>query len=59
MRKSRMRCARVLSRRFGSAVAMAAVVAVALLAGGAGSAAAATSSSYQEPFRPQFHYTPA
>ena len=38
---------------------MAAVVAVAVLAGGAGSAAAATSSSYQEPFRPQFHYTPA
>ena len=59
MRKSRMRCARVLSRRFGSAVAMAAVVAVAVLAGGAGSAAAATSSSYQELFRPQFHYTPA
>ena len=54
-----MRCARVLSRRFGSAVATAAVVAVAVLAGGAGSAAAATSSSYQEPFRPQFHYTPA
>ena len=59
MRKSRMRCARVLSRRFGSAVAMAAVVAVAVLAGGAGSAAAATSSSYQELFRPQFHFTPA
>ena len=59
MRKSRMRCARVLSRRFGSAVATAAVVAVAVLAGGAGSAAAATSSSYQEPFRPQFHFTPA
>ena len=59
MRKSRMRCARVLSRRFGSAVATAAVVAVAVLAGGAGSAAAETSSSYQEPFRPQFHYTPA
>ena len=59
MRKSRTRCARVLSRRFGSAVAMAAVVAVAVLAGGAGSAAAATSSSYQELFRPQFHFTPA
>src|SRR5215217_8288391 len=59
MRKSRMRCARVLSRRFGSAVAMAAVMAVAVLAGGVGSAAAATSSSYQELFRPQFHYTPA
>ena len=59
MRKSRTRCARVLSRRFGSAVATAAVVAVAVLAGGAGSAAAATSSSYQELFRPQFHYTPA
>ena len=58
MGKSRMRCGRV-SRRFGSAVATAAVVAVAGLAGGAGSAAAQTSSSYQEPFRPQFHYTPA
>src|SRR5215207_557013 len=34
-----------------------AVVAVAMLAGGAGSAAGQT--SYQEPFRPQFHYTPA
>src|SRR4051794_41226944 len=59
MRKSGMRCARVLARRLGSAVATAAVVAVAVLAGGAGSAAAATSSSYQELFRPQFHYTPA
>src|SRR5215208_418024 len=59
MRKSRMRCARVLSRRFGSAVATIAVVAVAVLAGGAGSAAAETSSSYQELFRPQFHFTPA
>ena len=48
-----------MSRRFGSAVATAAVVAVAVLAGGAGSAAAATSSSYQELFRPQFHFTPA
>src|SRR4051794_21671793 len=56
MRESRMRCARVLSRRLGSAVAMAAVVAVAVLPGGAGPAAAATSSSYQELFRPQFHY---
>jgi fructan beta-fructosidase len=34
-----------------------AVAAVAVLAGGAGSAAAQT--SYQEPFRPQFHFTPA
>ena len=59
MKQSRMRCARVLSRRFGSAVATAAVVAAAVLAGGAGSAAAATSSSYQELFRPQFHFTPA
>jgi fructan beta-fructosidase len=59
MRQSRMRCARVWSRRFGSAVGTIAVVAVAVLAGGAGSAAAATSSSYQELFRPQFHYTPA
>ena len=55
---SRTRFARVLSRRFGSAVATAAAVAV-VLAGGAGSAAAATPSSYQELFRPQFHYTPA
>src|SRR3954466_8127947 len=59
MRESRMRGARVLSRRLGSAVAMAAVVAVAGLAGGAGSAAAAEASSYQELFRPQFHFTPA
>ena len=58
MRNSRMRCARVLSRRFGSAVAAAGVVAATVLAGGAG-AAAATSSSYQEPYRPQFHFTPA
>ena len=50
-------CARVSSRRFAVTVAAAAVIALAALAGGASAAAAAT--SYQEPFRPQFHYTPA
>jgi fructan beta-fructosidase len=54
MGRSRMRTSRVSPPRFGVALA----VAVALLAGTAG-AAAAQSAGYQEPFRPQFHYTPA
>jgi fructan beta-fructosidase len=57
MNGSRTRHGRVWSRRFAVTVATAAAMA-AVLAGAAGSAAAAT-ASYQEPFRPQFHYTPA
>src|SRR4051794_2615251 len=43
--------------RIRRAVTTVAVAAVAMVAGGAGSAVAQT--TYQEPFRPQFHYTPA
>src|SRR5215210_1625603 len=47
MKQSRIRCA----------IATFAAAAVTMLAAGAGSAAA--QAPYQEPFRPQFHYTPA
>src|SRR4051812_41450762 len=43
--------------RIRRAVTTVAVAAVAMVAGGAGSAVAQT--TYQEPFRPQFHWTPA
>jgi fructan beta-fructosidase len=58
MRGSRMRSARVSSRRFGAAVAAALAVAVAVFAASA-SAAESVSATYQEPFRPQFHFSPA
>jgi levanase len=54
MLRSRTRAARVLFRGFGIAVVAAAALATAALAG-----ATSESASYREPFRPQFHYTPA
>src|SRR4051812_22109661 len=48
---------RDLPRRLMGAVGAVAVAAIMLV--GAASAAAQSPTSYQEPFRPQFHYTPA
>ena len=59
MRVSRTRSARVVSqRRFGAFVAAALALSLGVFTGAA-TAAAPASASYQEPFRPQFHFTPA
>jgi fructan beta-fructosidase len=59
MRGSRTRSARVASaRRFGASVAVALALSVGAFTGAA-SAAAPALATYQEPFRPQFHFTPA
>jgi fructan beta-fructosidase len=59
MRGSRTRLARVVSAcRFGALVATAVGLLVGVFASAA-SAAAPPSATYQEPFRPQFHFTPA
>ena len=61
MTVSRTRSARVVSpRRFGALVAAALALSLSLgVFTGAATAAAPASASYQEPFRPQFHFTPA
>jgi fructan beta-fructosidase len=59
MRGSRTRSARaVRPRRFGALVAAALALSLGVFTGAA-SAAAPGSPTYQEPFRPQFHFTPA
>ena len=59
MTVSRTRSARVVSpRRFGALVAAALSLSLGVFTGAA-TAAAPASASYQEPFRPQFHFTPA
>ena len=59
MTVSRTRSARVVSpRRFGALVAAALALSLGVFTGAA-TAAAPASASYQEPFRPQFHFTPA
>jgi fructan beta-fructosidase len=52
------RSARVSRRRFGAAMAAVLAAAVSICAEGA-SADAPGPANYREPFRPQFHYTPA
>jgi len=59
MRGSRTRCGRVGStRRFGALLAATLGLSLGVFAG-ATSAAAPGGATYQEPFRPQFHFTPA
>jgi hypothetical protein len=59
MRGSRTRSARVVSpRRLGASVAAALALSLGVFTGAA-TAAAPGSATYQEPFRPQFHFTPA
>ena len=55
---TRIRSARVSRRRFGAAVAAVLAATVSICAGVA-SADATGSANYREPFRPQFHFTPA
>ena len=58
MTVSRTRSARVVSpRRFGASVAAALALSLGVFTGAA-TAAAPDAATYQEPFRPQFHFTP-